>query len=104
MLRPRETAALEYRGKELTTSHCHTFMYDMPTTLTSREFIRNFSRLKKAAANGEEVVVRDRQGKSFIFQAQGCGPSLAEQLRDLCGALNTGKSVKNLRGFGRNRE
>jgi hypothetical protein len=75
----------------------------MATTLTSREFIRNFARLKKAAANGEEVVVRDRQGRSFVFQAQGGGPSLAEQLHDLCGALNSGRSVKSLRGFGRNR-
>jgi hypothetical protein len=79
-------------------------MYDMPTTLTSREFIRHFARLKKAAANGEEVVVRDRKGQSFVFQARGGGPSLAEQLHDLCGALNTGTPVKSLRGFGRNRE
>ncbi len=79
-------------------------MCDMPTTLTSRDFIRNFARLKKAAANGEEIVIRDRQGKSFVFQAKGGGPSLAEQLHDLCGALNTGTPVKSLRGFGRNRE
>jgi len=82
---------------------CHTSMYDMPTTTTTREFIRNFARLKKVAANGEEVIVRDRQGQSFVFQAKGAGPSLGEQLQDLCGALNTGVPVKSLKGFGRNR-
>jgi hypothetical protein len=70
-------------GIGLTPTQCHTSMYDMATT-TTREFIRNFSRLKKAAANGEEVVVRDRKGKLYSFQARGPGPSLGEQLSDLC--------------------
>jgi hypothetical protein len=79
-------------------------MYDMATSTTTREFVRNFSRLKKAAANGEEVVVRDRKGRTYSFQAKNSGPSLGEQLSDLCGAYNTGVRVKSLAGFGRNRK
>lgn len=75
----------------------------MPTTTTSREFIRNFARIKKSAANGDEVIVQDRKGLSFVFRAQSAGPSLAEQLSDLRGALSTGSRVKSLKGFGRNR-
>ena len=78
-------------------------MCDMPTTTTTRDFIRHFARLKKAAANGDEVIVRDRKGHAFVFRAKDAGPSLAEQLTDLCGALRTGTPVKNLRGFGHNR-
>jgi hypothetical protein len=70
---------------------------------TTREFIRHFARLKKAAANGHEVIVRDRQGRSFVFRATGEGPSLADQLADLRGAFCTGTKVKDLQGFGRNR-
>lgn len=75
----------------------------MATTTTTREFIRHFARLKKAAANGDEVVVRDRKGQMFVFRAKGAGPSLSEQLSDLRGALRTGRPVKSLQGFGRNR-
>ena len=75
----------------------------MATTTTTREFIRHFARIKKAAANGAEVVLRDRQGQTFIFRAKAAGPSLREQLSDLCGALRTGRPGKSLRGFGRNR-
>jgi len=75
----------------------------MTTTTTSRDFIRNFARLKKTAANGHEVIVHDRCGRSFVFRAQDSGPSLVEQLADLRGALRTGSRCKNLRGFGRNR-
>ena len=78
-------------------------MYDMATATTTREFIRHFARLKKVAANGDEVIVRDRSGRSFVFRAKDIGPSLGEQLSDLCGALNTGNRVKSLKGFGRNR-
>lgn len=78
-------------------------MYAMETTTTTREFIRHFARLKKIAANGEEVIVRDRQGLAYVFRAKGAGPSLGEQLSDLRGALSTRKRVKSLQGFGRNR-
>ena len=79
-------------------------MCDMATVTTAREFVRNFSRLRKAAANGTDVVVRDRRGQSFVFRATTvAGPSLAEQLADLRGALHTGTRVKTLKGFGRNR-
>jgi hypothetical protein len=75
----------------------------MEITTTTREFIRHFARLKKVAANGEDVIVRDRHGQAFIFRAKGAGPSLGEQLSDLHGALRTGTRVKSLQGFGRNR-
>lgn len=77
-------------------------MYDMATT-TAREFIRKFARQKKAAANGHEIIVKDRQGRLFVFRALGAGASLGEQLADLRGALPTGRPVKSLEGFGRNR-
>jgi hypothetical protein len=77
-------------------------MHDMATT-TTREFIRHFARLKKAAANGDEVIVRDRQGQAYVFRAKGSGPSLGEQLADLRGALRTGTRVKRLHGFGHRR-
>lgn len=75
----------------------------MEPPITTREFIRHFARLKRAAANGEDVVVRDRSGQAFVFRAKGAGPSLGEQLSDLRGALRTGVPVKSLQGFGRNR-
>jgi hypothetical protein len=75
----------------------------MATITTTREFIRDFARIKKAAANGHEVIVRDRQGQAFVFQAKVAGPSLGEQLADLRGAIRTGARVKRLKGFGRNR-
>lgn len=75
----------------------------MATTTTTRDFIRHFARLKKAAANGDEVVIRDRHGRTFVFRATDPGPSLGDQLGDLRGALRTGRSVKSLQGFGRNR-
>lgn len=79
-------------------------MYDMVTRITTtREFIRDFARLKKVAAQGGEVIVRDRQGRAFVFRAGDPGPTLAEELDDLCGALETGVAKKNLSGFGRNR-
>ena len=78
-------------------------MHDMATTTTVREFVRNFSRLKRTAANGGEINVRDRDGRSYVFRAQDAGPSLGSQLSDLCGKHNTGIRVKSLAGFGRNR-
>ena len=75
----------------------------MATTMTTRQFIRDFSRIKKTAANGHEVIVRDRQGQAFVFRATGAGPSLGEQLSDLRGTLRTGSRIKRLQGFGRNR-
>ncbi|MEO7413327.1 MAG: hypothetical protein ABIZ81_08210 [Opitutaceae bacterium] len=75
----------------------------MTTTTTTREFIRHFARVKKAAANGAEVIVRDRNGQAFVFRVKGAGPSLGEQLSDLRGTLHTGTRVKRLAGFGRNR-
>jgi hypothetical protein len=78
-------------------------MHDMPTTTTVREFVRNFSRLKRTVANGGEVLVHDREGRTYVFRAQETGPSMGAQLSHLCGKLNTGVRVKSLKGFGRNR-
>ncbi|MBS0631315.1 MAG: hypothetical protein JSS11_05335 [Verrucomicrobia bacterium] len=75
----------------------------MATVTTAREFVRNFSRLKRTAANGGEVLVHDREGRTFVFQAKAAGPSLGSQLADLRGKHPTGVRVKNLKGFGRNR-
>ena len=79
-------------------------MHDMSTTTTVREFVRNFSRLKRTAANGGEVLVHDREGRMYVFRAQESGPSLGSQLADLCGKHNSGVRVKSLAGYGRNRK
>jgi hypothetical protein len=71
---------------------------------TAREFARNFSRLRKVAANGGEIIARDRRGQAFVFRAtEETGPTLGERLHDLRGAVVTGVRVKSLKGFGRNR-
>ena len=75
----------------------------MGKTITTREFIRNFARLKKFAANGAEVVVQDRNGRAYVFRAKDEGLSLGDQLSDLCGKVVTGVPIKSLKGFGRNR-
>lgn len=79
-------------------------MPDMTTTTTVREFVRNFSRLKRTVANGGEINVRDRDGRSYVFRAKEVGPSLGQQLSDLCGKHDTGVRVKSLAGFGQNRK
>lgn len=78
-------------------------MHDMTTITNTRDFVRNFSRLKRTAANGGEVIVHDREGRTFSFRAKDAGPSLGTQLADLRGALKSGIPVKSLKGFGRNR-
>jgi hypothetical protein len=86
----------------LTLPGCQRRMCEM-VPITTREFVRHFARLKRAAANGEELVVRDRKGQAFVFRAKGAGPTLGEQLSDLRGSLRTGVRVKSLKGFGRKR-
>ncbi len=97
---PREELSIG----SLTSMPCQTSVCDMTTTTTAREFVRNFARLRKVAANGGEVIVRDRRGQAFVFRVTGeAGPTLDEQLQDLRGAVASGVRVKNLKGFGRNR-
>jgi len=79
-------------------------MYDMATITSAREFVRNFSRLKRTAANGGEVHVHDREGRTYVFHVKDTGPSLGSQLSDLCGKHNTGVRVKSLAGYGHNRK
>ena len=78
-------------------------MCDMPTEVTSRDFVRKFSSYKKTVSNGNELVVKDRTGRRFVFRSEGPGPTLGSQLDDICGSFRTGVPVKNLSGFGRNR-
>ncbi len=78
-------------------------MSDMTRKITTREFVRDFARIKQSVSNGCEVVVSDRDGRHFIFKACEQGPSLAAQTKDLRGKLSTGVAVKSLKGFGRNR-
>jgi hypothetical protein len=47
----------------LMSASCHAPRDDVATTTTMREFIRDSSRIKKAVANGDEIIVRDRQGQ-----------------------------------------
>jgi hypothetical protein len=75
----------------------------MERTTTSREFIRNFAHHKRVAANGTDIVVQDRGGRVFVFQARLKGPALGQQLTDLRGSSASGRAVKSLRGFGRRR-
>jgi len=78
-----------------------TNLSDMTTVTNSRDFVRSFARLKKAAANGTLIQVRDRSGATFLFSLESNPPSLGSQLQDLCGALNTGVRVKSMTGFSR---
>jgi hypothetical protein len=76
----------------------------MATSTSTREFIRNFSRLKRTAANGGEVHVHDRAGRTYVFRVKESGPSLGSQLADLCGKHDTGIREKSLAGYGHNRK
>jgi hypothetical protein len=75
----------------------------MPKIVTSRDFVRKFSSYKKAVANGNELIVKDRTGRRFLFRSEGPASTLGKQLNDICGSFQTGVAVKNLSGFGRNR-
>ncbi len=75
----------------------------MTTVTTTREFVRNFARLQKAADKGGEIIVKDRTGRSYVFRGQNKEPTLGEQLADIRGSLRTGVRVKSLKGYGRNR-
>lgn len=87
----------------LTGSICLTSMADMATIITVRDFVRNFARLRRTAANGGEVLIRDRDGRTYVFRAEDQGASLGDQLEDLRGRFRTGVKRKSLEGFGRNR-
>lgn len=74
-------------------------MSDMTTTL--REFHRNFSRMQRAAAGGQIVTVRSRNGQVFVFKSADAPVSAGEQVAHLAGSIRTGRRVKTLAGYGR---
>jgi hypothetical protein len=70
--------------------------------VTIREFTRKFPNFRRAALAGKEVRVRDRAGNDFVFRAEETkSVSLAEAMGDLLGCVQSGKSKKNLAGYGR---
>jgi hypothetical protein len=74
-------------------------MSDMTTTL--REFHRNFSRMQRAAASGQTVTVRSRNGHVFVFKSAEAPLTAGEQVAHLAGSIRTGRRVKTLAGYGR---
>lgn len=74
-------------------------MSDMTTTL--REFQRNFARMHRAAAGGQVVTIRGRNGRAFVFKSADKPASVGEQVAHLAGSLRTGRRVKSLTGYGR---
>lgn len=75
-------------------------MSDMQITV--REFTRKFSRYRHAALAGQEVRVRDRSGRSFVFRTVDEPPvSLAAAMGDLIGSVKSGRAKKSLAGYGR---
>lgn len=72
---------------------------DMTTTL--REFQRNFSRMQRAAASGQTVTVRGRNGNVFVFKSAEAPVTAGEQVAHLAGSVSTGRRLKTLAGYGR---
>lgn len=78
-------------------------------TTTMREFQRQFGRMRKAAAAGKEIRIRDRKtGEEFCFKATAPGKKktfwelaghLAGAVKGGPGDLSTNK--KYMEGFGR---
>ena len=56
-----------------------------------REFTRNFATFRQAAAKGESIEVRDREGVSYLFKLKTPAPgNLAAAVAHLAGAGSTG--------------
>lgn len=69
-----------------------------------REFTRNFAAFREAAAKGEAIEVRDRQGVSYLFKLKTpADGNLAAAVAHLAGAGATGAKKKSLTGYGRAR-
>ena len=70
--------------------------------ITIREFTRKFPNYRRAALAGKKVLVRDRDGNGFVFQAaKGKSVSLADGMGDLIGSVASGQRKKSLGGYGR---
>ncbi|HWA28009.1 MAG TPA: hypothetical protein VG734_20325 [Lacunisphaera sp.] len=70
-------------------------------TTTLREFQRNFSRMQRAAESGQDITVRGRSGKLFVFKALKTSVNVGERMAHLAGSVKTGRRVKSLAGYGR---
>jgi len=69
-----------------------------------REFTRNFATFREAAAKGEAIEVRDREGVSYLFKLKTPAPgNLAAAVAHLAGAGATGVKKKSLTGYARSR-
>jgi hypothetical protein len=69
-----------------------------------REFTRNFATYREAAAKGEPIEVRDREGVSYLFKLKTPAPAnLAVAVAHLAGTGTTGVKKKSLTGYGRAR-
>ncbi|WP_404421175.1 hypothetical protein [Nibricoccus sp. IMCC34717] len=67
-----------------------------------RDFSRNLSRYRKAADQGHEVRVRDRNGRSYRFIADTAEPqTLAEAAGEYLGAVASGRARKSMAGYGK---
>ena len=70
--------------------------------VTAREFVRKFSKYRRAALAGQEVRVCDRAGNGFVFRLVAApAVSLADAMGDLMGSVQTGRRQKSLAGYGR---
>lgn len=70
--------------------------------VTIREFTRKFPNYRRAALAGKQVLVCDREGNGFVFQAaKGKNVSLADGMGDLIGSVESGQRKKSLAGYGR---
>ena len=75
-------------------------MSDVTTTL--REFSRNLARHRKAAAGGQEVLVRDASGGAYVFKrVDPEQKSMTDLVGHLAGSVKTGRKIKTLAGYGR---
>ena len=71
-------------------------------TTTLRDFSRNLSRHRRAAANGREIIVHDSQGATYVFKrVEIPARTMADHVGHLAGSVRTGKRVKSLAGYGR---
>jgi len=75
-------------------------MSDMTTTL--REFNRHLARHRRAAAQGREILIRDRTGATYVFKrVDEPVRTMADVVGHLAGRVRTGRRVKSLAGYGR---
>lgn len=78
-------------------------MSDM--TITLRQFHRELARMRRAAARGVEIVVRERGGATYLFKRIDAGvPTFGQIGGHLAGSVKSGRRVKSLEGYGRIRQ